>query len=165
MDNMNQATEEQQKVLRRNQILASLNQKQQQKEKPKPQPAQAEPEPDPGKKGVEINIKINKNAILGTLAFLVLFTIVVFPKVNLVTYKSINGTVETFYVTSDILGFHDSKLLDTSYYEDIEINDRKQTISFCSKIHKNVECYNTRLIERKGFFASFGSYIAYINKG
>lgn len=154
MENMN---EEQQKALRRNQILASI----QKKSEPKPKPVELEPVPE--KKKINFSININKNYVFSTIAFLIVFTIIALPKVNLIKYNSTHGTVETFYVTSDILGIHDSQILDTTFYDSIQINEHKRTISFCSKKHKDVKCYNTMLVERKGFFSSIGSYLSYIN--
>ncbi len=107
-----------------------------------------------------------KKAIKSTCLFSFIFSLLSFlifvPKVDQIEYKALSGNETVFIVKSDILGFYDSQVIDNSWYDSVNINELKGKISFCSTKHKEVNCYDTQLIERKNSFISFFNYLSYL---
>lgn len=103
-----------------------------------------------------------KKVSISSVLLLVFSFILFVPKVNEIKYQSLEGTSTAFFVTSDILGFYDSQIVDNPVYDSVNIDESKSKISFCSTKHKNVHCFDTFLVERKSAISSFGSYFSYL---
>ena len=106
--------------------------------------------------------KIIKKVSVSTIALFVFSIILFLPKVNEIKYQSLEGISTAFYVNSDLLGFYDTQIINNTVYDSAHIDEDSSKISFCSTKYKNVECFDTLLIEKKGVILSFPHYVSYL---
>lgn len=106
--------------------------------------------------------KFFKKSIISIISLFIFSFILFLPKVNEIKYQSLEGASTIFYVNFDLLGIYDNQIVDNKVYDSININEDKSKISFCSIKHKNVECFDTLLIEKKSILESLPNYLFYL---